>query len=212
MPTTSQPWVRLIGAFALLSLAVVARAEGDAARGEKLAYTCLGCHGIDNYKNVYPTYSVPRLRGQHPNYLVAALKAYKSQERSHATMHAQAASFSEQDMQDVATYLAGATLKNGATPRGTPPAKVTEVCVACHGKDGVGLTPDYPNLAGQHADYISRALQDYKAGNRKNAIMPAFAGQLSEADIAAVAAYYSSQQPALQTVPRRVTVLASSAR
>ena len=209
MPTTSQPWVRLIGAFALLSLAVVARAEGDAARGEKLAYTCLGCHGIDNYKNVYPTYSVPRLRGQHPNYLVAALKAYKSQERSHATMHAQAASFSEQDMQDVATYLAGATLKNGATPRGTPPAKVTEVCVACHGKDGVGLTPDYPNLSGQHADYLSRALHDYKAGNRKNAIMPAFAGQLSEADIAAVAAYYSSQQPALQTVPRRVTALAS---
>ncbi|MFO1401651.1 MAG: cytochrome c [Steroidobacteraceae bacterium] len=205
----SLSWVRIIGAVALLSLAGAARAEGDAARGASLGYTCLGCHGIDNYKNVYPTYSVPRLRGQHPNYLVAALKAYKSQERSHATMHAQAASFSEQDMQDVVAFLAGPSLQTGATPRGTPPAKVTEVCVACHGKDGVGLTPDYPNLAGQHADYITRALHDYKAGNRKNPIMPAFAGQLSEADIEAVAAYYSSQQPALQTVPRRVTVLAS---
>ena len=93
MPSPSLPWVRLISAVALLSLAGAARAEGDAARGEKLAYTCLGCHGIDNYKNVYPTYSVPRLRGQHPNYLVAALKAYKSQERSHATMHAQVAAY-----------------------------------------------------------------------------------------------------------------------
>jgi cytochrome c553 len=209
MPSSSFPWVRLIGAVALLSLAGAAQADGDATRGAKLAYTCLGCHGIDNYKNVYPTYSVPRLRGQHQNYLIAALKAYKSQERSHATMHAQAVSLSEQDMQDVAAFLAGASLSSGAAPRGTPPAKVTEVCVACHGKDGVGLTADYPNLSGQHADYIKRALHDYKQGNRKNAIMPAFAGQLSEADIDAVAAYYSSQQPALQTVPRRVTVLAA---
>jgi cytochrome c553 len=209
MPSMSLSWVRLIGAVALLSLAGAAQADGDAARGAELAYTCLGCHGIDNYKNVYPTYNVPRLRGQHANYLLAALKAYKSQERSHATMHAQAASFSDQDMQDVVAFLAGPALPTGATPRGTPPTKVTEVCVACHGKDGVGLTPDYPNLAGQHADYMVRALRDYQAGNRKNAIMPPFAGQLSEADIEAVAAYYAAQQPALQTVPRRVTALAS---
>ncbi len=104
MPSKSLHWVRLIGAVALLGFAGTAAGEGDAARGEKLAYTCLGCHGIDNYKNVYPTYSVPKLGGQHPSYLVAALKAYKSQERSHATMHAQAASYSEQDMQDIAAY------------------------------------------------------------------------------------------------------------
>jgi cytochrome c553 len=209
MSSSSAPWVRLLGAVALLSLGAAARAEGDAARGAQLAYTCLGCHGIDDYKNVYPTYSVPRLRGQHPNYLIAALKAYKSQERSHATMHAQAASLSEQDMQDVAAYLAGTSLASGATPRGTPPVKVTQVCVACHGKDGVGLTPDYPNLAGQHADYIRRALHDYQTGNRKNAIMPPFAGQLSEADIDAVADYYAAQRPALLTVPRRITALAA---
>jgi cytochrome c553 len=209
MPSKSLHWVRLLGAIALLGFAGTAAGEGDAARGEKLAYTCLGCHGIDHYKNVYPTYSVPKLGGQHPSYLVAALKAYKSQERSHATMHAQAASYSEQDMQDVAVYLGGAALQNGATPRGTPPAKVTEVCVACHGKDGIGLTPDYPNLAGQHADYIVRTLRDYQQGNRKNAIMPPFVSALSEADIAAAAAYYASQRPALQTVPRRITAIAS---
>ncbi|MCC7462667.1 MAG: c-type cytochrome [Gammaproteobacteria bacterium] len=209
MQSKSLRWIHLIGVLALLGPPGALRAEGDAARGERLGYTCLGCHGIDNYKNVYPTYSVPRLRGQHPGYLVAALKAYKSQERSHATMHAQAASFSEQDMQDVAAFLAGPVLQNGAAPRGTAPARVTELCVACHGTDGVGLTPDYPNLAGQHADYLVRALHDYQQGNRKNAIMPPFVSQLSEAEIAAVAEYYAAQRPALQTVPRRVTALAS---
>jgi cytochrome c553 len=209
MPSSSVSWFRIMGMAVLLGFAVAAHAAGDAERGGRLAYTCLGCHGIDNYKNVYPTYSVPRLAGQHPEYLVAALRAYKSKERSHATMHAQAVTLSDQDMADIAAYLAGPALAAGAQPQSAPPAKVTEVCVACHGKDGVGLTPDYPTLTGQHADYIVRALQDYRKGNRKNAIMPAFAGQLSDADIEAVAAYYAAQQPALQTVHRRTTVLAA---
>src|SRR5687768_11905085 len=80
---------------------------GDAKRGHALAYTCNGCHAIPNYKNVYPTYSVPKLRGQKPEYLVAALKAYKSGERSHGTMHSQAATMTETDMRDVAAFLAG---------------------------------------------------------------------------------------------------------
>jgi cytochrome c553 len=79
-------------------------------RGHELAYTCQGCHSIPNYKNVYPTYSVPKLSGQRPEYLVAALKAYKSGERSHGTMHSQASSMSEQDMADIAAYLAGANV------------------------------------------------------------------------------------------------------
>ena len=209
MPSSRASWARLISAVALCSFAAATQAAGDPERGAQLAYTCLGCHGIDKYKNVYPTYSVPRLAGQHPSYLVAALKAYKSKERSHATMHAQAISFSEQDMEDAVAYLAGATPVGGVTPRGAVPAKITQVCVACHGKDGVGLTADYPTLSGQHADYIVRALQDYKKGSRKNAIMTAFAGQLSDADIEAAAAYYSSQQPALQTVHRRTTLFAA---
>jgi cytochrome c553 len=209
MPSSSVSWVRLIGVTALFGVAAAAHAAGDAARGARLGYTCLGCHGIDNYKNVYPTYSVPRLAGQHPDYLVAALKAYKSKGRSHATMYAQSASLSDQDMQDVAAYLAGTALAAGAQAQGAAPAKVTEVCVACHGKDGVGLTADYPTLAGQHADYIARALHDYKQGNRRNAIMPAFASQLSDAEIEAAAAYYAAQQPPLRTVHRRITVLAA---
>ncbi len=93
-------------AIALLAAPLAAQAEGDAAAGKKKAYTCLGCHGIEDYKNVYPTYHVPKLAGQNAEYIVAALKAYISGERPHSTMHAQAATLSEQDKLDIAAYFA----------------------------------------------------------------------------------------------------------
>ena len=69
--------------------------------------------------------------------------------------------------------------------------------------DGVGITPQYPTLAGQHPDYLVRALTDYKRGGRKNAIMSGFASQLSDADIKAIAAYYSAQRPGLEVHHRQ---------
>lgn len=85
-----------------------ANAAGDAAAGKVKAYTCFGCHGIVNYTNVYPSYHVPKLGGQHPDYIVAALKAYKAGDRPHPTMQAQAANLSDQDMADIAAYLSTA--------------------------------------------------------------------------------------------------------
>jgi cytochrome c553 len=61
---------------------------GDPVRGKAISYTCLGCHGIPNYKNAFPSYSVPKLEGQHAEYMVTALQAYRSGERSHITMRA----------------------------------------------------------------------------------------------------------------------------
>ena len=102
----------LIGA-AVTSIALVAPwltyAAGDAAKGKVKAITCMGCHGIPGYHNAYPNYPVPRVGGQHAEYIVIALKAYKSGTRSHKTMQAQAASLSEQDMQDIAAYFASET-------------------------------------------------------------------------------------------------------
>ena len=81
-------------------------AEGDPAAGKIKAFTCRGCHGVTSYNNVYPTYKVPMLGGQHAQYLVAALEAYKNGQRSHETMQAQAQTLSEQDMQDIAAFFA----------------------------------------------------------------------------------------------------------
>jgi cytochrome c553 len=203
MPSMTNHWVRLVAVTLTLALAGTVQAAGDAQRGKQIGYTCLGCHGIANYKNVYPTYSVPKLVGQHPEYIVAALKAYRGKQRSHGTMYAQASSLSDQDMEDVAAYLADVVLPAGAPPSGAaPPQKVTELCSACHGANGVGITGDYPTLAGQHADYLARALVEYQKGDRKNPIMGSFAGQLSAADVKAIADYYGAQRPALQTVRR----------
>ena len=91
--------------FALALVATPAFAKGDAAKGKALAYTCTGCHGIVEYKNAYPSYRVPKIGGQNEGYIVAALTGYKKGERNHPTMKAQASSFSEQDIADIAAYL-----------------------------------------------------------------------------------------------------------
>src|SRR6202790_5901173 len=124
-------------------------------------------------------------------------------------MHQQAASLSDQDIEDIAVYFAGPELKPTTATVGTPPAKVAQLCVACHGKDGVGVTGDYPTLAGQYADYLARALEEYKKGDRKNAVMPSFMTGVTAAEVQQIADYYSRQTPALKSVPRRVTILSA---
>lgn len=91
-----------LGALASAS----ALAAGNPEAGRIKAFTCMGCHGVANYNNVYPTYHVPKLGGQHAQYLVSALQAYKNGQRSHGTMRAQASSLSDQDMEDIAAYFA----------------------------------------------------------------------------------------------------------
>lgn len=66
-------------------------------------------------------------------------------------------------------------------------------CAACHGADGNSVSPQFPKLAGQNADYIVRELQRFKSGERKNAIMSGMAAPLSEQDMLDVAAWFSSQ-------------------
>jgi len=92
-------------AFACALVSLAARADGDAAKGKVESYTCQGCHGIPNYTNAYPAYRVPKLAGQQAAYILQALKEYKAGDRAHKTMHAQASSLSDQQMQDIAAYF-----------------------------------------------------------------------------------------------------------
>src|SRR5688572_13467915 len=151
----------------LIAMPSVAAQAANTKRGAELGYTCHGCHGIENYKNAFPVYTVPKLGGQHVAYLVVALKAYASQERPHATMHAQSASLTEKDMQAIATFLSGEEIRSTGHAVGTAP-KAAQTCLACHGNnginDGIGLLPEYPNLTGQHPDYIEHALKAYRSG------------------------------------------------
>ena len=82
---------------------------GNADAGRQLAYTCQGCHGITGYKNAYPSFKVPLIGGQSAEYLSQALHEYRDGNRKHPTMQAQAQSFSDQDIADIAAFLS--TLK-----------------------------------------------------------------------------------------------------
>ncbi|HEY2145459.1 MAG TPA: c-type cytochrome [Steroidobacteraceae bacterium] len=192
------------GAALTLGLSLAAQAAGDPAQGEKKFYTCYGCHGIDNYRNAYPNYSVPKLRHQNGAYIIAALQEYRSGARPHATMHAQASSLSDQDIEDIAAYLQGGdAVKPGAAAAANGPKQVA-ACTACHGGNGLGvdspLEPKPPVLAGQHADYLEQALNQYRNGRRQNVVMRGMAQLLSsDADVRIAAEYFADQASPLTT-------------
>ncbi|KAB8192499.1 c-type cytochrome [Marilutibacter maris] len=85
--------------------AAQAALQGNADQGRMLTYTCQGCHGITGYKNAYPSYKVPKIGGQSAEYLANALHEYQKGTRKHPTMQAQAQSFSDQDIADIAAFL-----------------------------------------------------------------------------------------------------------
>jgi cytochrome c553 len=189
---------------ALTSLSLGAHAAGDPAKGEMKFYTCYGCHGIANYRNAYPDYNVPKLRHQNADYLAAALHEYRDGTRPHATMHAQAASLSDQDIEDIAAYLQGAAPVKAAAGSGASKApKQVAACIACHGENGLGvdgLAPRPPTLAGQHVDYLEQALTAYRNGRRKNVVMDSMAQLLtSDEDVKIAAAYFAEQPSSLTT-------------
>jgi len=88
-----------------LALPLAAHAAGDPQAGAKKNSMCVGCHGIPGYHTAYPeVYHVPKLGGQHAEYLAAALQEYKTGARNHPTMRGIAAQLSDQDIQDLAAY------------------------------------------------------------------------------------------------------------
>jgi cytochrome c553 len=94
-----------------------------------------------------------------------------------------------------ALALAGAAQAAGNAEAGKQKA---QVCAACHGPEGNKPTaPENPILAGQHYDYLVKALQDYKSGKRNNAIMKGFAASLSTQDMEDLAAWFASQKSGL---------------
>ena len=174
-------------------LTQTALAEGDAVAGKEIGYTCLGCHGIEGYRNAYPSYRVPKLGGQKAGYLVIALQGYRDGSRVHPTMVAQASSLTDQDIKDVSAYLAsiGAdTVAAGGSEKAA--FKTAETCIACHGQNGISNNAIWPTLAGQHEDYLVQALNKYRDGTRGDAVMAAQAALIEEQDVAILARYFAS--------------------
>ena len=95
-----------------------------------------------------------------------------------------------------ALIAAMTALPSTALAKGDPVAGKAKslTCQACHGVDGKSILPEYPNLAGQHASYMEKALRDYRDGRRTNMIMAPMAAGLTDQDIKDLAAWYASQE------------------
>lgn len=189
--------------------------QGDALAGSKKNALCIGCHGIKGFHTAFPeTHKVPKLSGQSAGYLAAALHAYRSGERKHPSMRAIASTLSDQDIADLCAYYEstgpGTSLPETAAV-GSPQADALVAkagCTSCHGANfSKPIAPNYPKIAGQHADYLYVALKAYKTTDkpligRANPIMGGIAAQFSNAELKVLADYVASLPSDLQTVQR----------
>lgn len=189
-----------------------AHAQGDAENGRTLSDTCAGCHGVDGYTNAYPSYRVPKIAGQHAEYLIHALDGYAGDQRNHPTMSGQSGGLSDEEVRDIAAFLSQDGLEEPARDARAAavgnPARGEELaaargCAGCHGPEGVspeGLRPPSPILAGQYADFLYQALKQYKDGGRSNPVMMGQVQSLSDRDMRDLAAFYASQPGPLDQV------------
>lgn len=181
-------------ALCLIEPAAVALAAGaqQASAEEKVA-VCAGCHGPNGHSRVPDN---PILAAQHKDYLVSALQGYVSGKRDYGIMKTLAGRLSASDIELISAYYAA---QPPVQSQAKPPGDVsrgeakTLMCAACHGPGGHSVIPANPNLAGQHARYLSGALSAYKTGGRSNPVMASMAASLSEQDIQDIAAYYAAQ-------------------
>jgi thiosulfate dehydrogenase len=172
------------------------------------ATVCQGCHGVHGEGNA-PA-GIPRLAGQSAEYLSKQLEDYASGDRANPVMQNFAKALSRADIEAVATYFSTADAPRSVIPstasvpqlalgrrlaRQGSEAKRVQACDSCHGPDGIGVLHAAPYLAGQSVQYLTSTLTSFQQRTRKNdpgKLMTSVAGQLSAADIAAAAAYFSS--------------------
>ena len=188
-----------------VGLAFAASAEIDLQAGKEIAETvCAACHGKDG-NSINPVW--PKLAGQHTNYLVTQIKAFKEgKERQGPLMIAALAPLTDQDMINVAAYFNAQdrvigeadpklVKKGEALYRGGSQEKRIAACIACHGPQGVGnAQAGFPALSGQQAEYVVIQLEKYKSGERStdlNRIMRDIASHMDKSDMEAVASYVS---------------------
>jgi cytochrome c553 len=187
-----------------------------AAQGTALgAPACAQCHAFNGASDGSGAF--PRVAGQSAHYLAEQLRGFASGVRTNAIMTPIAKAMSPDSIADVSAYYASINapflpLKSGdpaLLKRGEQLAKVgsaaqqLQSCDNCHGPSGVGEPPTIPYLAGQYATYIAFTLHMWRQGYRNSSpeSMGVVARKLSDQDIAAVAAYYQSVHPTIETAP-----------
>lgn len=161
------------------------------AAGKTAAAACAGCHGATGKSAIAGT---PTLAGQNAQYLVAAIRAYKDGTRRHAVMQAAVATLSDKGVENLAAFYS-------VQPPRVPVKQLFSLeervarCNRCHEPSIRDPIFPFPNIKGQPAGYIAKALKAYQEeSTRTNSMMHAMAVPLSDTEIQGIAAYYSQQQ------------------
>lgn len=194
----------IVSLLLTLGISGVAHAAGDATAGQAKAAVCGACHGPDG-NSMAPNF--PKLAGQGERYLVKQLKEIKDGKRVVLEMTGLLNNLNDQDLADIAAYFASQKGSVGAADpklvargealfRGGDLAKGLPACTGCHSPDGKGnAAAGFPHLGGQHAQYITKQLTDFRKeeGGRANdgdaMTMRTIARKLSDEDITAVSSY-----------------------
>ena len=164
---------------------------GDQAAGKAAAADCAGCHGE---AGVSGNPATPSLAGQDAEYLVEALKAYKSGARSDDTMKALAGALDDKAAKNLAAYYANLQPQQPKVKKPLTVEEWAQRCDRCHGLNGNSTDPKIPAIAAQRADYMDRVLRAYQKGERKNTSMAAMSSGLTEVEIEGLAAHYAAQK------------------
>lgn len=170
---------------------------GDAERGEELGAQCLACHGENAPLAASSPVPPPHLYHQRQNAVFYALLDYREGRRNSAIMEPFVQTLSDQDIRDLAAFLAGPEFDEPPKPAfaGTPLHELAvKQCSLCHGETGMGEMDGMPILTGQDAAYLEHALAEYRNGGRTEPTMRAVAKALDPSHDADLARYYSAQK------------------
>ena len=166
-------------------------ATGDAAAGKAASAACAGCHGE---LGVSRTPANPSLAGQDAQYFVAAMHAYKDGTRADETMKFAASTLNDASIANLAAYYATQQPRQPKVVKPLTLAEWVQRCDRCHGVNGNSTDPRTPALAAQRVEYLQKSLQAYQRGERRNSVMAAMSGSLTDADVAGLAAHYARQK------------------
>ena len=185
-----------------LGFNVNAASQGNAENGKAKSVTCGACHGVDGNSAISMN---PKLAGQHAKYLVKQLTEFKlasqtggKEGRNNAIMNGMSAALSEQDILDLAAYYSSQEGTSSETSEdaveqgnklyvGGDLERGITSCIACHGPKGNGTSlSGFPDISGQHADYIATQLKAFRSGDRANSLngmMADIAKRMTDKDI-----------------------------
>lgn len=187
--------------------AAIGRRLFDAGVPYKMVAQCSACHGTYAEGRVDPGLveegfgGFPSLNGQHAEYIVKQLKAFRDGTRANdfANMMQNLAKYmSDEEMEYVAEYVQGMDLPKEEVAEDVaagPAPPQAAMCIGCHGPDGHSLVPIYPKLAGQRKGYLLKQLEDIKTGRRKVPTMAKLVENMTDEDREVLAAYFAAQEP-----------------